>query len=75
MVKHSDDSRIIGLNLRKVRLKKGLMQIDVAVATDFNRSYISRLETGKARITYLVFCRLIQGLEITPNELIANLRR
>jgi len=72
MAVHSKDSRRIGQNLRKVRLRKGMMQIDVAVATDQNRTYISRIETGQARITICLLCHLVNGLEVTFQDLLGN---
>ncbi len=48
------------------------MQIDVAVAADVDRTYISRVEAGKARITFNFISKLVKGLEITSNELIAG---
>ncbi len=72
MINHSGDSKRIGRNLRKIRLQKGFMQIDVAVATDLNRTYISRIETGKARVTLDLLHKLVEGLEITSTELIED---
>lgn len=72
MIKHSEFNCRIGNNLKKIRLQKGLMQIDVAVATDLNRTYISRVETGKARITVNLLVRLVRGLEISSTDLIKN---
>ncbi len=60
----------IGRNLRMIRLQKRLMQIDVAVATDLDRTYISKIETGKARVTLELLRKLIRGLETTSAELI-----
>lgn len=62
----------IGQNLRRIRQQKGLMQIDVAVATNLNRTYISRIETGKARITLKLLCNLVRGLEISSDDLIGE---
>ncbi|HZE86990.1 MAG TPA: helix-turn-helix transcriptional regulator [Methylomirabilota bacterium] len=59
----------VGRNLRMIRLRKRLMQIDVAVATDLHRTYISKIETGKARITLDLLRKLVRGLEVTPKEL------
>lgn len=72
MVRHKKSYQVIGINLRKIRLQKGLMQIDVAVATNLDRSYISRIETGKARITFNLLCRLVKGLEISATDLIED---
>jgi len=46
------------------------MQIDVAVITDLPRTYISKIETGKARVTLSLMYRLVKGLEITSTDLI-----
>jgi len=70
MINHMEYSVMFGRKLKRVRLQKGLMQIDVAVASDMNRTYISRLETGKARVTTAVLFRLARGLEIRSAELI-----
>ncbi len=70
MVDSKDISRKVGQNLRRFRSQKGLAQIDVAVATDLNRTYVSRIETGKARITFNLLCKLVTGLEIKPADLI-----
>lgn len=72
MINHTKTSSKIGRNLRKIRLQKGLMQVDVAVATDLNRTYISRIETGKARVTFALLCRLVKRLEITSEDLIED---
>jgi len=70
MVNHRGKSDEIGRNLRKIRLQKRLMQIDVAVATSLNRTYISRIETGKARVTFSLVCHLIRRLDIEPHDLL-----
>lgn len=72
MRRRHGSSKSIGSNLRKIRMQKGMMQIDVAIATDLHRTYVSRIETGQARITFTLLCRLVKGLEITSNELIED---
>lgn len=56
-----EHSKKIGRNLRKIRQQKGLMQIDVAVAVNLDRTYVSRIETGKARVTYNLLFQLVSG--------------
>lgn len=72
MINHWEESMRIGHNLKKIRLQKGLMQIDLATTVDLNRTYISRVETGKARVTTGLISRLVKGLEITSKELIKD---
>ncbi len=70
MVDHQKSSEKVGRNLRKVRKQKGLMQIDVAVATNLNRTYISRIENGKTRVTLGLLLRLVKGLDIKSGDLL-----
>lgn len=63
----------VGRNLLRIRKQRGLMQIDVAVATGLNRTYISRAETGKARTSFNTLRKFVRGLEITSADLIDNI--
>jgi transcriptional regulator with XRE-family HTH domain len=70
MLKRKTTYEQIGQNLRTIRQQMGFMQVDVAVAADLNRTYVSRIETGKARITFNLIVKLVHGLEISSNELL-----
>ncbi len=63
----------VGRNLRRIRKQRGLMQIDVAVATGLDRTYISRAETGQVRTSFHTLCKFVKGLEITSADLIDNI--
>jgi transcriptional regulator with XRE-family HTH domain len=63
---------VIGRQVRRIRKKLGLKQIDLAVEADLNRTYVSRIETGKARVTFDLLYKLVRGLGITSEELISN---
>jgi transcriptional regulator with XRE-family HTH domain len=73
MINKTDQKRsnqVIGNNLKRVRLQKSLTQAEVAIATCLDRSYVCRIENGKARITYNLLKQLVVGLEIHSSELI-----
>jgi len=70
MLKRKTTYEQIGHNLRTIRQQMGFMQVDVAVAADLNRTYVSRIERGKARITFDLIVKLVRGLEISSNELL-----
>ena len=72
MIKHTESSRRTGRNLRKIRLQKGLMQIDVAVATNLHRTYVSRIENGRARVSFFLLCKIVRGLNITSDDLVED---
>lgn len=60
----------IGRNLRAYRKSIGYFQIDVAVATGLHATYVSRIETGKARVTYNLLVKLVRKLHIPPSVLL-----
>ncbi len=62
-----------GENLRELRLNKKLAQIDLAVATGLNRTYIGKLENGYARVTLQTLICLSKGLHINMKELVKNI--
>ncbi len=72
MINIKKDNQIIGHNLRRIRKQRGLMQIDLAVSTDVDRTYISRVETGQARVSFNLLCKLVKGLEITSADLLEH---
>ncbi len=72
MIDHREASRKIGRNLKKIRLEMHLTQMDVAVATNLNESYISRIETGKARVTFNLLEQLTSGLKFSSKQLIGD---
>jgi len=60
----------VGSNLKKIRLQRGLTQAKVAVMTNLDRSYVCRIEKGKARITFSLLRQLVVGLGIKSGDLI-----
>ncbi len=70
MVKHTNCYVQIGQNLRTYRKSIGYLQIDVAVAAKLNPTYVSRIETGKARITFDLLAKLVRSLHIPKGVLL-----
>jgi transcriptional regulator with XRE-family HTH domain len=64
---------VFGKELRKLRLKVGLTQEEVAAAADVTREYVSMLEAGKSSPTIEVFIRLCHAVHAYPAEVIAAL--
>lgn len=62
--------RKIGRNIKNIRLQKGLRQIELYSKTGLNRTYISRIERGKARVTPKLLYILVIGLGIKSSDLI-----
>jgi len=66
-----DPLRELGLNIKRVRLKKGLSQEALAEKCDFDRTYISLVERGKRNPSFLNLIRLAKGLGTSLSNLIS----
>jgi transcriptional regulator with XRE-family HTH domain len=65
-----DMRRIVGRNVRRIRLEKGLTQEQFPEVSGFSQQYISGLESGKRNPTVVTLHELAQALGVTPIELI-----
>lgn len=66
-------NRFLGSYLRKVRLEKGLTQIDMASMIGVNPQNISAIERGEVSPTLYWINRLCLNLEIDPVTFYNNL--
>ena len=58
-----------GENVRRIRIAKGLTQLDLEAATGIDRGDISRIENGRMDIQFSSIIKLAEGLETTTSEL------
>jgi len=65
-----DMRRLVGRNVRRVRLAKGLTQEELAALTGFTQHYISVLENGRRNPTVVTVYELAQALGVTHVELV-----
>ena len=56
--------KLLGLNIRKWREKKGYTQEEFAPIVGMTRSYITEVETGKRNISFLNFIKIVEALEV-----------
>jgi transcriptional regulator with XRE-family HTH domain len=66
---------VFGKELRKLRLKAGLTQEEVAARAGVSREYVSMLEAGKNVPTIDVFIRLCHAVDAHPSDVISRLDR
>jgi transcriptional regulator with XRE-family HTH domain len=66
---------VFGEELKKLRLKAGLTQEEVAARAQVTREYVSMLESKKNSPTIEVFIRLCRAVEVSPSDLIAKVER
>jgi transcriptional regulator with XRE-family HTH domain len=61
--------------LKRLRLKAGLTQEEVAARAKVTREYVSMLEAKKYSPTIEVFIRLCRAVEVAPADVIATVER
>lgn len=65
-----DMRRLVGRNVRRIRLAKGLTQEQFADVSGFTQQYISGLESGQRNPTVVSLFELAQALGVDPAELL-----
>ena len=58
------------LNLREIRKKKGISQLDLATTLGIRQATLSGYECGTIRMNNEMIMRVCFALDITPNELL-----
>ena len=62
------DLKTIGIRLISLRKSKGISQIDLANKIGLDRTYLSRVETGKQNLTMDNFIKICDGLNVSLKE-------
>ncbi|ATZ17676.1 helix-turn-helix domain-containing protein [Mesoplasma melaleucae] len=61
---------IVAGNLKRIRQSKKLNQEELGFRCGISKNYISDFERGRRNITIKVFQKIVEGLEIQPEELL-----
>jgi transcriptional regulator with XRE-family HTH domain len=67
-----DMRRIVGMNVRRLRLAKDLTQEQFEVLSGLSQQYISGLENGRRNPTILTLYELATALDVKPADLLAE---
>ncbi len=65
-----DYSKRLGENLKKIRTRKDVTQIEIAKKLAVNRSFVSNIENGKTNPTLSTITNLANALDVPVNELL-----
>ena len=65
-----DDAKKLGENLKKMRIKKDISQIELARILGVDRSFVSNIENGKNNPTLSTITSLAKALGVSTNELL-----
>jgi transcriptional regulator with XRE-family HTH domain len=64
----------LATKIRKLRSERQWSQEELAYRTDLHRTYISHIENGKREISVETMCKIAKGFDITPSELMEEIR-
>lgn len=67
-----DMRKLVGRNVRRLRLAAGMTQEQFAERSGFSQQYISDLERGRRNPTIVSLFELAQALGATPVDLLAT---
>jgi transcriptional regulator with XRE-family HTH domain len=65
-----DMRKLVGRNVRKIRLRVGLTQEQFAERSGFSQQYISGLEKGRRNPTIVTLYELAKALGVTHMDLV-----
>lgn len=65
-----EDAKKLGANLKKIRLSKGIKQVEIARTLGVDRSFVSNIENGKTNPTLSTIASLAKALGVSTNELL-----
>lgn len=67
----SEILKIIGQNIKRIRLEKGLTQVDLVgkIEAQIDTTNISRIEKGRTNATIHTLFRISQALEVPLSEI------
>ncbi len=61
---------LVGRNLKRIRVERGLTQEELAERSGFSQQYISDMERGRRNPTIVSLWELAQAIGATPVDLI-----
>ena len=70
-----DMRKLVGRNLRRIRLKKGLTQEQFADISGFSQQYLSGLESGHRNPTVVTVYELAVALGVSHIDLLRPIRK
>ena len=58
---------IIG-RIRKIRIEKGISQLELANIANFSQSFLANVESGKKKPSVMTILRIAEALNVNPRE-------
>lgn len=62
----------VGQNIRKLRLKLGLTQEELAFEADLHRAYMGQIERGEKNLGLVNLQKISKALKVSPSKLLSS---
>lgn len=62
--------KTLGQNIKKIRLEKKMNQVDLALACDFKKPNMQRIEAGNTNPTFKTLLKIAKALEVNVSDLL-----
>jgi transcriptional regulator with XRE-family HTH domain len=72
-MEHKEQLTKLGARIKSVRMERGLSQQELAALIEYEKSHMSRLESGGTNPTYLTLMKIAGALKIPMSELLEGL--
>jgi transcriptional regulator with XRE-family HTH domain len=66
----ADQKKLLALNVRELRLNRGLSQEAMALEAEIDRTYASQIERGISNPSLRVICSIAEVLKVEPTDLL-----
>ena len=70
-----DMRRLVGQNVKRIRLKSGLTQEKFAEISGFSQQYLSSLENGRRNPTVVTLYELATALRVSHMDLVRPIKK
>ena len=68
----ADQKKLLALNVRELRLNRGLSQEAMALEAEIDRTYASQIERGVSNPSLRVICAVAKILGVEPVDLLSD---
>lgn len=68
----TDWAKVVGANVRRLRLQRGLTQEQLAFEAELDLTYVGGIERGRRNPSLSVLVRIAKALSIHPGKLLAE---
>lgn len=65
----------LGQNIKRIRLEKGISQVELAHKCEFEKGNMYRIEAGKTNPTFTTLLRVANALDVPIEEIVKGIKQ